>query len=91
MKEFEIDILCGQDIPRENYYTFPSISNEINKNHWNSSLFDGIMIKLTSLMQDTNRDDWPSPTEIYENVQYEPARKVKRKKFGTRFIKVPKY
>jgi len=91
IKEYETDILCAQDIPKEIFYVFSSICHETNKSHWNSSLFDGILNKLISLTRDANRDEWPSPSEVNELVKYENAKKIKNKKMGTRFIKVPKY
>jgi hypothetical protein len=91
LKDYEIDDLCGGGIPKEYFYVFPAICEEINKPLWNQSLFDGIVVKLNSLMFDFNRDNWPSPLESYEIVPYDRVRRIKRKKFGTKFIKIPKY
>lgn len=90
VKEYEIDILCGNEIPRDNFYVFPSICHESNKNNWNSTLFDSIVLKLKSLFN-ISKNDIPSPIEVDDIVKYELARKEKVKKMGTRFIKVKNF
>ena len=89
-KEYELDILLGNGIPRENYYIFPSICSEINKDYWNSGLFDGIIVKLESLIKGVDRSLLPAANEVEEIIEYAPAKREKNKKFGTHFIKVPK-
>lgn len=91
LKEYEIDDLCGNGLPREYLYLFPSILEESHKSSWNLAIFDSIMIRLMSLLGDSSRDNWPSPSESYEIVPYSRVREIKRKKLGTHFIKVPKY
>ena len=91
LKDYEIDDLCGEGIPKEYFYVFPSVCDDVNKHLWKQSLLDGIMVKLNSLAIDFNRDNWPSSVESYKVVPYDRVRRMKRKKLGTRFIKVPKY
>lgn len=91
LKDYEIDDLCGNGIPKEYYYVFTGICDETSKNAWNPSLFDGMILKLNSIMSDLNRDEWPSPLESYEVVPYDRVRRLHSKKLGTKFIKVPKY
>jgi hypothetical protein len=91
VKEYEIDILCGNEIPRDNFYVFPSICHESNKNNWNSMLFDSIILKLKSLINDITKDNLPSPIEVNDIVRYELARKEKIKKLGVKFIKVKNF
>ena len=88
IKQYEVDILCGNDIPRDNLYTFSSICNDLNKNNWNASLFEAIVSKIKLLDKDLIKDNLPSPIEINEIVKYELARKAKVKKFGPRFVKI---
>jgi hypothetical protein len=91
LKDYEIDDLCGEGTPKEYVYIFPSISDEINKPLWNQSLFDGMIAKLNTIMMDFNRDNWPSPLESYEIMTYDRVRRIKNKKLGTKFIKVPRF
>ena len=91
LKDYEVDDLCGAGIPREYLFLFPSICDEINKSLWNQMIFESIISKLVSLLGDSNRDLWPSPSEVYEIVPYNRVREIKRKKLGIHFIKVPKY
>lgn len=89
LKEYEIDDLCGKQIPKSYFYVFPSISDEINQMHWNNSLFDGIIVKLNALAN-CDKNDLPSPVEVSGLVPYASVRQIKANKFGTRFIKIPK-
>jgi hypothetical protein len=91
LKGYEIDDLCGRGVPRKYLYSFPSICDELGRNLWNYSLFDGIISKLLSLLDSANRDIWPSTSESYDIVPYSTVREIKAKKLGTHFIRVPKY
>lgn len=89
-KEYEIDLLCGQEVPRENFYLFPSICHDSNKNNWKSALFDGIIIKLNDMFNKIENISLPSPIEINDIVKYEIAKKQKINKMGVHFVKINK-
>lgn len=91
LKEYAIDDLVAFDLPKDYIWTFPSISNEMNKYHWNPSLFDIIILKVMTLLNDIDRDQLPSPTELFEVVPYSRVREIKSKKLATQFIKIQKY
>ena len=89
-KEYEIDDLCGPNVPREYLYLFPGICEEVNRNYWKHSIFNAILNKAKTLLA-LNRDSFPSTTEDWSIVPYDKVREMKSKKLGTRFIKIAKY
>jgi len=89
-KEYEIDLLCGHEIPKENFYLFPSICHDSNKNNWKSALFDGIIIKLNDMFNKIENISLPSPIEVNDIVKYEIAKKQKINKMGVHFVKINK-
>ena len=89
-KEFEIDDLCGEGVPREYIFAFPTILGSHDSKMWKINMFDTLMGKLNSFLPDLDRNDWPSTSEVDEIVPYEKVRETKKKRLGARFIKVPK-
>lgn len=89
-KENEIDGLCGYNIPREYLFSFSNIILHGDKNVWHLNLFYNIISKLEKIFFDFNREAWPSTMEQNEVVLYSKVKQQKSKKFGTRFIKVPR-
>lgn len=89
-KEYEIDLLCGNEVPRENFYLFPSVCHESNKNNWKTALYDSIILKLNNMFSILENVALPSPTEVDDIVKYEVAKKEKIKKMGVHFVKINK-
>jgi hypothetical protein len=89
LKEYEIDDLCGGDIPREYVYSFSQIHTK-HEQVWENNLFDMIVHKLNFLFSDMDRERWPSATLSEQIIPYATVRKIKSKMFGTKFIKVEK-
>lgn len=89
-KEFEIDDLLASDIPREYIFGFPTILGHRDNTSWKTNVFDVLTSKLDNFLPNLNRDDWPSTAEVDEVIPYGKVREIKNKKFGSRFIKVPK-
>lgn len=87
-KEYEIDDLCGEQLPKEYIFGFTTIIENDDKNGWNANLFDNVIARLTKFLPKLDRDSWPSTSESYEIVPYERVRKFKNKKLGTKFIKI---
>lgn len=89
-KEFEIDDLMADDIPREYIFGFPTILGHRDNTSWKVNVFDALTNRLDKFLPDLNRDNWPSTAEIEEIVPYKKVRELKNKRFGSRFIKIPK-
>lgn len=83
-KEYEIDCLCNNMLPYKYVFSFPTI---IESGYWNE-LIGTIVNKLESFIPGLNRDEWPSTAEQSVVVPYALVKDKKRKKIGSRFIKV---
>ncbi len=90
LKEYEIDDLCGQRVPKQYIFSFPTIIDGGNTNTWDFNIVNSIIARLNSFLPELNRDDWPTTGESTEIVPYESVRKKKHKKMGTRLLKVPR-
>jgi hypothetical protein len=90
VKESEIDDLCARNLPREYIFGFATIIDGGGKFEWKSNLFDNIIARLNSFLPELDRDSWPSTAASYEVVPYEQVRRNKKKRMGTRFIKIPR-
>ena len=88
VKEYEINDLCGQQIPREYIYSFAALVEKGGPAVRKSNIFDHMSIKLRSMMSSMDRDSWPAPIETNEIVPYDSVRRRKLKRLGSRFIKV---
>lgn len=88
LKEYEIDDLCGFNIPKEYIYGFSTILENGDKNVWNVNVLDSIMSRLLKFLPDLDRDQWPSTMESEVPVAYASVRKRKVKKLGAKFVKV---
>lgn len=89
-KEYEIDDLCADKLPREHIFGFTTILENGNRSDWNRNLFDGVVAKLHSFLPKLDRDAWPSTAASYEIVPYDQVRKYKVKRLGTKFIRTPR-
>ena len=88
-KEYEIDDLLGYNVPKEYIFTFSTIISDGNPMVWQNDIFPSILRKLNKFIPELNRDNWPTTGEVSEFVPYKDfVRKIKNKKFGTRFIKI---
>ena len=88
-KEFEIDCLCGQEIPREYIFSFANLITIGYDDVWKNSLFNNIKKKLNDIFSDVNVEHLPSTAESYEMVSYDEVKKAKAKKLGVRLLKLP--
>jgi hypothetical protein len=90
-KEYEIDDLCGLNVPREYIFTFSTIVTDGNPNNWENDIFQSIVHKLDNFIPKLDRDTWPSTGETLETVSYKKlVRTTDAKKLGTRLLRVPK-
>lgn len=90
LKEYEIDDLCADGIPREYIYSFSTIITSGEPTLWGTSLIDGIVTKLSCLFRDWDRDAWPTASEQEITMPYSRVRTITEKRLGARFIKVPR-
>lgn len=87
MKDYEIEDLCGPDVPRRHIYLSPDLCDEVNAEHWSGSLFDFLLTKAQDLI-DVNKDALPSPVEVYDIVPYSNVNVGKVKHIGSRYIRL---
>lgn len=91
LKEYEIDDLCANKIPKDYIFTFSTIISDGNLQNWRQDIFPSITRKLDSFLTNMTRDDWPSTGESIEVVSYKDhVRKNERIKLGTRLFKITK-
>ena len=89
LKEYEIDDLCGQKVPREYIFTFSTIISDGSPYTWSQDIFQSILKKLEIFLPELNRDEWPSTGESTEVVPYkEFVRTNERIRLGTRLLKI---
>ncbi len=86
LKEYELDDLAVLNKSYRYIFSFPTILEGVGK--W-SSLIDNIVVKLNEMLPGLNRDTWPTTSEYVSTVSYSQVRKLKTKRLGTKFIKVP--
>lgn len=85
--DYEVDDLCGRGVPREYIYSFSSIC-QMPSSYWDSSLFRHVTMKLSDFLPNLDRDRWPTSTETNQIVLYDSVRKLKRRKLGTKLLKI---
>ncbi len=87
--ETEIDELLGISIPRQYIFTFSTIVTDGSPGLWRHELFRMILGRFDSFLPYVDRDMLPSTVESNEPLPYgENVHVKKRKRLGTRFIKV---
>ena len=88
-KEYEIDDLSAfEGLP--NFYVYTFMSSIINgfKNHWDNEMFLYIKNNLINLISCSDRDLWPTTSEMVKKVNANVIRQSRNKKLGTKFIKI---
>jgi hypothetical protein len=90
LKEYEIDDLCGSDIPKKYIFSFSTIIDGGNAASWDFDIFNSIVIKLNEFLPSLDRNLLPSTGQSLEVVSYDLVRDRKLKRIGTRLLKVPK-
>lgn len=87
-KEFELDDLCTDELPKQYIFNFSTILNIDSEEVWNLNIFDNIISRLNSFLPELNKDTLPMASELTEEISYKQVRKRKVNRFGTQFIKV---
>lgn len=88
LKEYEINDLCCKKLYKEYIFGFSTILESGDGSSWSSNILDHMMVRLKKMRDRMDRESWPSAAESYEIVPYDSVRKIKNKKFGSRFIKI---
>lgn len=84
--EFEIEDLCGKNVPIEHVFGFSTILDSKDKSLWKNNILDIIISKVTKVIE--KYKDRSSAVEVDEIVPYSGVRKRKIRKFGARFLKI---
>ena len=87
-KEYELDDLCAQKVPREYVFSFPAIISDGSPHDWDANIVSCIVNKLNIFLPSLNRDNWDTLSEKEEKAEYSGIRKKNMLKLGTKFIKV---
>jgi hypothetical protein len=90
LKEYEINDLCGRGLHKEYIFSFATILEGGDGAAWNSNILDHAIVKINKVLKNSDREKWPSTAEYEEIVPYDSVRRIKNKKFGSRFIRIEK-
>jgi len=90
VKEWEVDDLCGPEVPRQYIFSFSTIIESGGPASWGPNLFSNILIRLKEFLPELNRDTWPPTGESTEIVPYDTVRKRKAKTIGAKLLKIPR-
>lgn len=89
LKEYEIDDICGKDLPKQYIFSFSTIISDGYAQNWQQDIHQNIINRLEEFIPSLDRDHWPVTSEILETVDYkESVREIERKKFGTKLLKI---
>ncbi len=86
-KDYEVDDLCGPLVPREYIYSFSTVC-QMPPSFWDATVFRHIMMKLQDFLPGLDRDRWPTTNETNQIVPYDSVRKLKRRRLGTKLLKI---
>jgi hypothetical protein len=89
-KEFEIDDLCGFNIPKKYIFSFSTIIDGGNRTTWDFDIFNLLVARLRDFLPLIDREQLPPATYSLENVSYDVVREKKLKRIGARLLKTPK-
>jgi hypothetical protein len=87
-KEYELDDLCVDDLPKQYIFNFSTILDIDSEEIWNLNIFDNIISRLNLFLPDINKDALPNTSELTEEISYKQVRVRKMNRLGTKFIKV---
>jgi hypothetical protein len=90
LKEYEIDDLCGANVPKKYIFSFSTIIEGGSVASWDFDIFNLIIAKLNDFLPTIDKDKLPPTWQTLENVSYGLVRNRKLKRIGTRLLKIPK-
>jgi len=86
-KEYELDDLCCQQIPKQYIFSFSSFLVTGDESYWDNSIIDNVIIRLQSFIPTLDRDQWASTSQSEEVVPYNCVRERKVKRLGAKFVR----
>lgn len=89
-KEYEIDDLLDLNLPGSRVFSFSSYIFNGNKSYWESDIFKSVIRNCEEILPFIDRENLPSTSEINKKINLSIIRRVKNKKMGTKFLKIPK-
>jgi hypothetical protein len=90
LKEYEIDDLCGFNVPKKYIFSFSTIIEGGNPTSWELDIINTLVNRVNDFLPFIDKDKLPGIGQSLEFVSYDIVRVKKLKKIGTRFIKLPK-
>lgn len=90
LKEYEIDDLCGINIPKKYIFSFSTIIDGGTVASWDFDIFNSIIMRLQDFLPTVDKERLPSTGQSIEVVSYDQVRTKKLKRIGTRLLKMPK-
>jgi hypothetical protein len=89
-KEYEIDDLCGINIPKKYIFSFSTIIDGGTVASWDFDIFNSIIIKLQDFLPTVDKERLPPTGQSLDVVSYDLVRNKKLTRIGTRLLKMPK-
>lgn len=90
LKEYELDDLCGLNIPKKYIFSFSTIIDGGNSVSWDFDILNSVVMKLNDFLPSLDRNLFLSANQSMEIVSYDLVRNRELKRIGTRLLKVPK-
>lgn len=89
-KEYEIDDLCGEGLPRQYIFSFSTQLMVGGPEDWEVSVLGNIMARLKEFVPQIEPELLPSTNASYQPVSMQCIRQRKSKRLGAAFIKTSK-
>lgn len=89
-KEYELVDITRMETPSKFIFSFVNSVASGNKDSWHRDIFKNIKNDVLNFLPFLDRDTWTTTSEFNKAVSIHSIRKMHNKKFGTRFIKIPK-
>jgi hypothetical protein len=89
-KEHELVDISRMETPKKVVFSFVNSIANGNKDSWYNDMFKSIKNDLLNFLPYLDRDTWTTTSEFNKIASVSSIRRIRNKKFGTRFIKIPK-
>lgn len=89
-KDFEIDDLCADGLPRQYIFSFSTQLMVGGPEEWELSVLGNIVARLKEFVPQIDPELLPSTTSSYHPVSYDCVRHRKSKRLGSAFIGISK-
>jgi hypothetical protein len=89
-KEYELFDISKMETPSKSVFSFVNSIANGNKDSWCNDMFKSIVNDIINFIPFLDRDVWTTTSEFNKITSINSIRKIHNRKFGTRFIKIPK-